>query len=363
MYAGGDFHRATDSSRSRTYVRHNLMAFNAVTGRISKEFRPDVNGPVWAIAARRGSLFIAGKFTRVNGVRQHAVAKISKRTGALDRRFSSPFTTGKATDIRLVRDHLVVAGTFTRKLTSINRITGNVDGWLRMRIRGSVSPKAGPTAVYRFSVTPQETRLVAIGNFTSVNGEARSRAFMVRLSPATRPVLSPWFYPPLTHLCHDEKVPDYLRGVDFSPDGSYFVLVASGYVPATPDRVGSDVCDAAARFSTRVVHPSAPVWINYTGGDTLHSVAVTDKAVYVQGHMRWLNNPRGKDSAGPGAVARPGIGAIDPATGKALPWNPGKTRGIGGKVLYVKPGGLWVGSDGARLAGEYHNNIAFLPVK
>ena len=72
--------------------------------------------------------------------------------------------------------------------------------------------------------------------------------------------------------------------------------------------------------------------------------------------------PPGRDSAGPGAVSRPGIGAIDPATGKALPWNPGKTRGVGGKDLYATSAGLWVASDGPRFAGELHDNIAFCPL-
>ena len=48
--------------------------------------------------------------------------------------------------------------------------------------------------------------------------------------------------------------------------------------------------------------------------------------------------------------------------GKALPWNPGKTRGIGGKDFLATSAGLWVASDGARIGGELHDNIAFMPL-
>ena len=52
--------------------------------------------------------------------------------------------------------------------------------------------------------------------------------------------------------------------------------------------------------------PVRPTWINYTGGDTLHSVSATGAAVYVQGHQRWLNNKFGVNDAGPGAVVASG---------------------------------------------------------
>ena len=84
--------------------------------------------------------------------------------------------------------------------------------------------------------------------------------------------------------------------------------------------------------------------------------------MYVQGHQRWLNNPQGRDSAGPGAVSRPGIGAINPSTGLVLPtWNPTKTRGVGGKDLLVTPQGLWVASDSCTIAGETRCRVALLP--
>ena len=83
--------------------------------------------------------------------------------------------------------------------------------------------------------------------------------------------------------------------------------------------------------------------------------------MYVQGHQRWLDNPRGRDSAGPGAVSRPGIGALDPRTGRALAWNPGKDRGVGGKDLLVTGRGLWVASDTTHIGRETHQRIALLP--
>jgi hypothetical protein len=62
-------------------------------------------------------------------------------------------------------------------------------------------------------------------------------------------------------------------------------------VPRYDVQIGTSVCDAAARFEIADKAPTAPTWINYTGGDTLHSVEVTRAATYVQGHNRWLDNP------------------------------------------------------------------------
>jgi hypothetical protein len=168
-----------------------------------------------------------------------------------------------------------------------------------------VTSNAGPVEVYRFAVNPAGTRLAAVGNFTVVGGQTRYRAFMLILGATAS--LNAWYYPPLQNLCRAGSLPDYMRDVDFSPDGSWFAVVSTGHIPQAGG-VGRDLCDATARFETAVPNPNRPTWINYTGGDTLHSVAATDVAVYVQGHRRWLDNPQGADTAGPGAVSRPGIG-------------------------------------------------------
>jgi hypothetical protein len=336
MYAGGQFTSINGVART------NIVAFNATTGTLTA-FKPNVNGAVWGLApAPDGKLFVAGYFTSINGASRRGVAKIDPVTGAVDPTFLSPLN-GNVSDLKYACGRVFVGGWFTKKLLALNPTTGADTGYLNLGISGSVSSSSTATHVYRFAVSPNCSRLVGIGNFTTVAGKTRYRAFMVALG-TTSGSLDPWYYQPLTKKCASSSVPAYLRGVDFSPDGSYFVIDGTGYVPLSGDRFIT-ICDAAARFETAITSPTRPTWINYTGGDTLHSVAISGAAVYVGGHQRWLDNPYGRDSAGTGAVSRPGIGALNPATGKALTWNPTRTRGVGAKVLYVTPAGLWVGSD------------------
>ncbi|QGN31830.1 hypothetical protein [Microlunatus sp. Gsoil 973] len=287
------------------------------------------------------------------------MAKINATTGAVDRAFNARLTKGQVTDAAIVKGRLIISGTFPKKIKSIRRVTGAGTKYLRITVRGSVAWNAGPVEVYRFAVNSAGTRLVGVGNFSKVGGATHYRAFMLNLGPTAARV-SAWRYAPLKRMCSASELPDYMRDVDFSPDGRYFVFASTGYVPKS-GQIGKTLCDAAARFETAKLSPRRPTWINYTGGDTLHSVAVTDRAVYVQGHNRWLNNPHGKDTAGKGAVRRPGIGAINPKTGRALPWNPTKNRGVGGKDLLVTSRGLWVASDTTHIGGEVHKRIALMP--
>ena len=75
-----------------------------------------------------------------------------------------------------------------------------------------------------------------------------------------------------------------------------------------------------------------------------------------------MDNPHGNESAGPGAVSRPGIAAIDPVTGRASTWNPTRSRGIGVRTLVATPRGLLVGSDTEQLGHEYHGRLGLFPL-
>jgi hypothetical protein len=359
MFVGGAFHKVTNSARTVTYTRSNFLAFSASTGAVNA-MTPTFDGAIWALLANGSSLYVGGNFKNVNGVAHRGLVKLNASTGAVDPTFKPVIKWGNVTEIRLVGGRLLIGGTFPKRLAALDPTTGADTGYLALGISGSIASNAGSTRVYRFAVNPAGDRLVALGNFTSVAGEPRRQAFMLRLGATA--TLSPWHPPVLDHQCSSTDTPVYLRDVDYSPDGSYFVLVAAGYVPKTGD-LGTAVCDAAARWESADESSTArPTWVNYTGGDTLHSVAATGATVYVQGHQRWMDNPFGADSAGAGAVSRPGIAALDPGTGKALSWNPTKTRGVGGKDFLATSTGLWVGSDGNRFKNEFRASLAFCPL-
>jgi hypothetical protein len=357
VYAGGLFNEVQDWARTTTYARQSFVAFDSETGVISP-LNLAFNGTVGAIEATADgtALFIGGAFSTVNGITRRGILKYDLVNNRIDPTFAP---TGMRTvhDIKLLANGSVIAaGNFTKKLMALNPTTGADTGAINITVTGVVNP-ADETRVRHIAVSPDGTRLVATGNFATVNGQTRRRAFMLNLGPTA--TLSTWRAPRFDVTCPaGGSRLESAQGVDFSPDGSYFVIVTTGGPNGT-----TGLCDAAARFETANVSSTVqPTWINFTGGDTLYSVAATGPAVYVGGHQRWLNNPQGRDSAGPGAVERPGIGAIDPVTGLALPWNPTKSREHGTMVLFATPTGLWVGSDGANFGREDHAGIGFAPL-
>jgi hypothetical protein len=151
----------------------------------------------------------------------------------------------------------------------------------------------------------------------------------------------------------------YLRQVKFSPDGTYIVVAATGR-SASPTKL----CDSGARFEVAGSGNHNPTWVQRTGGDSLYAVAVTGSAVYLGGHQRYFDNPYGTDAKGPGsgAVPREGIGAVSPTTGRALSWNPTRSRGVGVRAFAVTSSGLIVGSDTDQLGHEYHGRIGMFPL-
>jgi hypothetical protein len=359
MYVGGHFDTVAAAKATTTVARRSLFSFDAGSGAISG-LSDSFDGDVWALAPSGSTLYVGGTFKTVNGVARRGLVKIDAVTGVVDSAFNAGFRSGQVTQVRLVNGRLIVSGTFPGKIRALDPATGADTGYITAAVTGTVASNAGPTEVYRFSVNPAGTELVGIGNFTSVAGQHRMRAFMLDLG-ATSASLSPWYYQPLDNACRASKLADQLRDVDFAPNGAFFVIVATGYVPATSAGINRDLCDVAARFETGIMNPSRPTWFNYSGGDTFHSVAVSGNDVYVQGHFRYLNNPLGVDSCGPGCVPRKGIGDIDANTGLVTAWNPGKDRGVGGKDLTVTSAGLWVGSDTVHLGGKSHQDLGFFP--
>ena len=361
MVVGGHFTMVENGSRTVQYSRTNVFAFSATTGEIHPGFAPLVDGDVWSVLSDGTSVYIGGSFKNVNGVPRAALAKLNLADGQLDPNFRPTFTGGRISDMEMHNGMLVVSGTITRKLVALNATTGKPTQYITNVVGGRL-PNSDSAQVFKFDISPDGQHLVGVGNFLTVDFLSRPRAFMLDLGPTTA-TLSSWNYEPLGLSCSSTRrnAIAYVQDVDFAPDSSYFALAAFGYMYQSGQRF-FQICDSVSRFETNNLDPTQPTWINYTGGDSLKSVAVTGAAVYVQGHSRWLDNPFGQDFKGPGAVDRPGGGAVNPATGLAHDWNPVMPQQSGGYQILPTAAGVWFVTDGTRFGGRYHRGIRFAPL-
>ncbi|GAA3127310.1 hypothetical protein GCM10010466_17660 [Planomonospora alba] len=358
VVVGGSFSEVRDAGSSRVLERANIFAYDLATGRILPDFAPELDGPVNALAAgASGTVYAGGAFTETDGAGTRRLVRLRLADGTRVPGFRAQAEGGTVTSLVRSGSHLYAGGDFTRvggvrrtALARLDAATGAVDPAFSIT---PGAPRGSRVKVYAMALAGD--RLAVDGGFGTLDGLSRPQLGLIDVGSSPAKVAD-WRTDAYAPECKPD-FPSYVRGLDFAPDGSYFVVVTSGGAGSA-----GKLCDSAARFETRARGTTRPTWVNYTGGDTLYSVAVTGAAVYVGGHQRWLDNPRGRDSAGPGAVSRPGIGAIHPVTGKALRWNPTRDRGIGVKAFLAHRGGLLVGSDTTRLGREYHARIGMFPL-
>ncbi|MGH3646495.1 MAG: PKD domain containing protein [Micromonosporaceae bacterium] len=358
VVVGGDFSQVTEADGSGTLVQSYLFAFDRGTGKLVRSFRPRLNGPVRALAAgANGTVYAGGHFDQVDGESQPALVRLRLSDGTRYAAIDGP-EGGDVRTLSRAGNYLYAGGTFSRiagraqpALARLNLRTGEWDSGFDLKLAGAGSARL---RIEHLATSLDGRRLVFDGTFGEVAGQRRFHIALVDIgaSPAR---LTGWSTEVFREPC-SRWFDTYLRDVDFAPDGSYLVVATTGRLTGE-----EKLCDAALRFETSGRGDQQPTWVNKTGGNTLFAVAVTGAAVYVGGHQRWLDNPDGDREAGPGAVSRVGIGAIDPESGKALSWNPTRTRGVGVQCLLVTPGGLWVGSDTDELGHEYHGRIGVFP--
>ncbi|NVI90335.1 hypothetical protein [Actinomadura sp. BRA 177] len=361
VVVGGNFDEVRQAGTSKKLARHNLFAYDMKTGKISTVFVPKVDGTVHALQAGTGGwVYMAGTFKTVNGRSTGTVASIKTTTNQVHTGFK-PAVNYRVTTMVRRGLNLYIGGTFTKAggkartaVARLDALTGAADAGFNFTV---TNPRSGALKVYKLAVDPADTRMVINGTFTRVNGQTRHQIAMINLGKTAK--LSTWSTTEYADACNLNAFDTYMRGMDFSPDGKYFVVVTTGgpYGRTT-------LCDSAARWEASATGSGKkPTWVNWTGGDTLLSTSVTGSAVYVGGHQRWLDNPYGHDNPGPGAVSRPGIGALNPSTGKALSWNPTRTLGHGVEALVAHPNGLLVGSDTEELGKEYHGRLGMFPTQ
>ncbi|MET8910237.1 malectin domain-containing carbohydrate-binding protein [Micromonospora sp. NPDC004551] len=376
VIVGGSFTKAQNRGSSPVEVtRKGVLAFDKATGKIDDAFAPVLDGEVTAIIAgpTPGTVYVAGTFNQVNGTNFRKLALLNVADGTPVAGFKGPAFNGTVTDIALVDGRLLVGGIFstvtattTRNgLASLNPTTGAVTDYLTVALTENhnwTSTNGGAKAgvgVEKLAVSPDGKHLVVIGNFKKANDVVHDQIVRIDLGD-TAATIADWNTDAYSGACKYTAFDSWVRDVQFSPSGKYFVVVTTGAsYPGT-------LCDSAARWETAASGGGQqPTWTNFSGGDTFLSTGISEEAVYVGGHFRWSNNPLARDKAGPGAVPRASIAALDPASGLPLSWNPGRhPRGYGVTEMLVTPEGLWLGSDQEYIGNfDYQRKrLAFFPL-
>ena len=355
-----------------------IFAFDLSTGMIDQNFTPVLDqGPVDSVAAGpNNTVYVGGGFTTLDGSSAPHVAQLTVDPGGSDDgQLVTGFgarTNGEVTSLAFNGNALYLAGHFgavdgkSANVARVNATTGAFDSSFQFTIS---SPPSGSNAKVKvLALSPDGSTLAIAGTFNQVNGQSVARLALISTGGGLRSAatLDNWAAPIMATTCQKQK--SFVNGIDFSPDGLYLVEVNTGFKTTG----GPAVCDSAARFPVGVTGSNVqPTWQNYTGADTLDSVAIVGTVVYIGGHQRWSNNECGNNRVcEPHAVLQNGLSALDANTGLSLPWwHPQTGRGIGIPALTAFPAGAFPGSDGGLLlgtstdsvAGTTHNELAMFP--
>ncbi|MDX6319794.1 MAG: hypothetical protein QOD35_3194 [Nocardioidaceae bacterium] len=371
MYAVGTI--SSVKQATLTYTRDNAFSFSATNGTVTG-WNPDVNGLVSAITFSPdcSTAYLGGRFTSVHGTTVKDLVAVDTSTGAVIDAFAH-HAAAQVVTLQYVNGQVIAGGQFNTingasrtQLASLEPSTGKVTGYVNLAFSGQYSGSSLPTKVYNSQVSNDGTRMLVEGVFTSIDGQPRQQIAMLDLSGSTVGV-GAWHATEFDNACVTNEAL-YAKSATWGPGDSAVYVATTGYKPngGSTSAPRSGLCDAVSKFpasNSTVTH----TWINYAGCDSLYSVAADSDNVYIAGHERYADNPNGCDSAGPGAVSRPGVGDIDPVSGLATSWNPTRSRGHGAEDLLLTSAGLWIASDNGNGTSQQcggfskHGGICFLP--
>jgi hypothetical protein len=368
MYVGGTFTQVRNPNSNTPVTRNRAFAFRATAPHTILDWNPNVNGDVYTVAcAPDGDIYLGGQFTTVGGVAVRNLAKVDEVSGANQASFTL-HPAGRVNHVEVVRDlggvpHLLVGGQAAPFLRSVDPATGGSDGYALPAISGTyqftgVAPNT--TRISNMTVYPAPYQpgsatvnpaVLMTGIFTSVGGQRHEQVFRLNLTAGAATVSS-WSPRELYAHCHT-KQPYYAQDAAWSTDGTRIFVVTTGYRLASEvalpsnqrPQVRTGPCDAVISYPTTDAAFDGHQWINYTGCDSLYSVAADADTVFIGGHQRWISNGDecDRNNTAPGR-AQPGLGEVSPSNGTAQA-GPSRGRGLGAADLLRTPAGLWVASD------------------
>ncbi|WP_217645265.1 PKD domain-containing protein [Nocardioides terrae] len=283
VYAGGEFTSARPAGSpagSNETPRSNILAYNLSTGVLLTGFAPSVNGPVldMSLSPDKTKLYISGSFSTINGLNRRRVAQFNLSNNGATATLTDwyPNANGTVNGVYATNSSVYLGGAFTV-----------VRGVARTRLAAVSASGANPTLLplsaeipdYRVQdlvVSPDESKVVIVGNFTQVNGSSQFADGMAMLDVATSQVLSL----PVGNLVYSSG--GSAGFLDVETDGTSFYASAWNYA-GHGNIEGAFKADWATGSLT---------WIEDCHGDTYAVYPVGD-VVYEASHKHYCGNSGG----------------------------------------------------------------------
>jgi len=275
VYVVGDFKtaRPAEAPKGQQEVpRSNILAYDINTGQLIEDFAPSLNGAGRSLAVSEDgkTLYVAGEFDRVDDESHSRLAAfdISQGYGTLISSFRPVFST-TVKDIAVAGDTLYAGGYFTKvngqqrvRLAALKASTGELTDW--------TASAEGPNAqVYAIEVSPDHSKVVIGGSFSSVNGSSKPGYGMALLSASTGEMLPM----PVNDTVRTAGQNAAIFDIAVDNDGFYATAYSS---------VGR-LDEANLEGSFKADWNGNLIWLEPCHGDT-YGIAPTKEMVYTVGH-------------------------------------------------------------------------------
>ena len=192
VYAAGNFTQARPAGvavgGAGSVARGNLMSYNLTTGVLVSTFAPSLNAQAKVVTASPdGSrIYVGGSFTTANGQNRYRLAAYSTATGQLISTFA-PILDATVNAITATNTTVYVGGAFSTannvarsRLAAFSASNGALLGW---------APTAN-SEVQALVLTPDGSKVIAGGSFTSMNGS--TSAYGLAALDSSTGALLPW---------------------------------------------------------------------------------------------------------------------------------------------------------------------------
>ena len=275
VYVVGSFNNARPAGAragQQEVPRSNILAYDLTTGELIEDFAPTLNGAGRSLALSEDgkTLYVAGEFDKVNNEWHSRLAAfdISHGHSTLISSFHPVFST-TVKDIAVAGDTLYVGGYFTKvnkqqrtRLAALKASTGELLDW--------TASAEGPNAqVYAIEVSPDHSKVVIGGSFSTVNGSSKPGYGMALLSASTGEVLPM----PVNDTVRTAGEKAAIFDIAVDEDGFY----------ATAYSAVGRLDEANLEGSFKADWNGNLIWLEPCHGDT-YGIAPTKDTVYTVGH-------------------------------------------------------------------------------